>query len=81
MVIPVVMYRFNIINWTTSKLKDGHKIKKIFTMNRMHHPKADVEWIFLLRLKKGRRMLQLENAYKVATIGFNTYLEHITEKY
>ena len=40
----------------------------------MHHPKADMDRMFLLRNEGGGGLIQLETAYKTATIGFDTYL-------
>jgi hypothetical protein len=47
---PVVTYRFNIINLTLAELKWlNRKTRKFLTMNMMHHPKSDVERIYLPR--------------------------------
>ena len=43
-------------------------------MERMHHPRADVDQMYLLRNKGGRGLVQLEIAYKTATIGLDAYL-------
>ena len=45
------------------------------TLNRMHHPKADVSRIYICRKEKGRGMSNLEMAYKTATIGLNNYFQ------
>ena len=41
----------------------------------MHHPKADVERMYLPRKIGGRGLTQLEMAYKTTTVGLNTYLQ------
>ena len=41
----------------------------------MHHPKADVERLYLPRSKGGRGMTQLELTYKTSTIGLFRYLD------
>ena len=44
-VIPVVMYSFNIINWTISEIRRlDTKMCKLLTCNRMHHPKLLVNY-------------------------------------
>ena len=43
-------------------------------MERMHHPRADVDRMYLPRNKGGRGLIQLEIAYKIATIGLDAYL-------
>ena len=45
--VPVVLYSYNIINWTLTELKKMDvKTRKLLTINRMHHPKADVERLY-----------------------------------
>ena len=41
----------------------------------MHHPKADMDRMYLPRNEGGRGLVQLETAYKRATIGLDTYLD------
>ena len=45
------------------------------TLNRMHHPKADVSRMYIPRKEGGRGMINLEMNYKITTIGLNSYLE------
>ena len=45
------------------------------TLNRMHHPKADVSRINIPRKEEGRGMKKLEMAYKTMTMGLNSYLQ------
>ena len=41
--VPVVTYSFNIINWKMSEIKRlDSKTRKLLTIHRMHHLKADV---------------------------------------
>ena len=78
--VPVVLYSFNIVNWTKADiLRMDVKTRKLLTINHMHHPKADVHRIYLPRAEGGRGMMQLENAYKVSTIGLKCYLESTNE--
>ena len=74
--IPVVTYSFNVINWNLSELKNlDAKIRKQLTSNRMHHPKSDVDRLYIPRKDGGRGMIQLELSYKTSTIGLHHYLE------
>ena len=41
----------------------------------MHHPKADMDRMYLLRNEDGGGLIQLQTAYKTATIGLDTYLD------
>ena len=46
--IPIVTYGFNILNWTISEIKRlDIKVRKLLTMNKMHHPKADVDRLYI----------------------------------
>ena len=44
-------------------------------MERMSHPKADVERMYLPREGGGRGLTQLELVLKTTTVGLNMYLE------
>ena len=44
LVVPVVTYSFNIINWKMEELmKLDRKTRKFLTMAKMHHPTVDVD--------------------------------------
>ena len=51
------------------------KTRKLLTLQRIHHPKADMDRMYLLRNEGGRGLIQLQTAYKTATIGLDTYLD------
>ena len=72
---PVVTYSFNIVDWKLEQIRKlDRKTRKLLTMERMHHPIADVDRMYLPRNKGGRGLIQLEIAYKTATIGLDAYL-------
>ena len=74
--IPVVSHSFNVVNWNLEDIKRiNRKIRKLMTLNRMHHPKADVSRMYIPRKEGGRGMINLEMIYKTTTIGSNIYLE------
>ena len=78
--IPVVTYSFNIINWQMQEIRRmDSKIRKLMTIHRMHHPKADVDRIYIPRNNGGRGLLQLELSYKTTTIGLKRYLENTVD--
>ena len=75
--VPVVTYSFNIINWKMEELKKlDRKTRKFLTMAKMHHPKADVDRLYIPRRAGGRGLVQLETTYKTTTIGLDTYLNN-----
>jgi hypothetical protein len=44
--VPVLRYRFGIINWSLEEIKQiDRKTRKMPIMYKMHHPKADIESI------------------------------------
>ena len=64
--MPVVMYSFNIMKWTVPEIRRlDAEIHKLLICNRMHHPKADVDRLYILRNK----VIQPELSYKLTTNG------------
>ena len=50
LVLSVVTYSFTIINWSLTKIKKvDTKIPKLLKIHRMHHPKSDVNILYLPR--------------------------------
>ena len=73
--VPILIYSFVVINWTKAELKRlDTKTRKILTCNRAHHPKADVDRLYLKRSEGGRGLLQVEMTNKLTFIGIQTYL-------
>ena len=69
--VPIVTYGFNILNWTISEIRRiDIKVRKLLTMNKIHHPKADVDRLYIQRSEGEKGLLQLEVLYKTITIGF-----------
>jgi hypothetical protein len=74
--IPVVTYSFNILNWQLSELeKMDTKTRKILTLEKAHHPRSDVNRLYLSRAAGGRGLLQIVTSYKTSTIGLSEYLK------
>ena len=58
--MPVVTYSF-IIDWNTSEIKRlDTKTRKLPTLSKMHHSKADVDRLYLPRNVGGRGLIQLD---------------------
>ncbi len=73
--IPVVTYSFNIVDWKLNNIKRiDTKTRKILTMEKMHHPKADINRLYLPRASGGQGLVQLELTFKTTTIGLDAYL-------
>jgi hypothetical protein len=64
MAVPVLRYSFGIINWRQDKLRKLYmKTRKLLTIHGQHHPKADVERLYVPRIQGGRGLIQLEEAH------------------
>jgi hypothetical protein len=61
----ILRYSFGIINWRLEDIKkiDG-KTRKILTMYKIYHPKADIGSLSLKRKEGERGLSQIEAAYK-----------------
>jgi hypothetical protein len=68
--VPVFRYSFNIINWRIEEIKQiDRKTRKMLTMYKMHHPKADIGRLYVKRKEGGRGLLQVEAAYKAEIVN------------
>jgi len=48
--VPVVRHSFDITNWRTEEIKKiDRKTRKMLTMCKMHHPKADTDRLYIKR--------------------------------
>jgi ElaB/YqjD/DUF883 family membrane-anchored ribosome-binding protein len=73
--VPVLRYSFGIINWRMEEIKEIDRItRKMRTMYKMHHPKADIDRLYVKRKEGGRRLVQVETAYKAEIINIAEYL-------
>jgi hypothetical protein len=71
-------YSFGVINWRLEEIKQiDRKSRKMLTMYKMHHPKADIDRLHIKR-KVGRGLVQVEAAYKAEIIHI---AEHLNSKY
>jgi hypothetical protein len=65
-------YGLGIISWSIEEIKQmGKKTRKMLTLYKMHHPKADID---IKRNEGGRGLVQVEAAYKAEIIKFAEYL-------
>ena len=79
--VPVITYSFNVINWKLSDLqKIDRKTRKMLTREGMHHPKADVDRLYLPRTSGGRGLIQLELTLKTTTVGLDAYLQKTKDR-
>ena len=73
--VPVLRYSFGIINWRIEEIKKiDRKTRKMLTMYKMHHPKADIYRLYVKRKEEGRGLVQVEAVYKAEIINIAEYL-------
>jgi len=73
--VPILRYTFGIINWRPEEIKKiDSKTIKMLTMHKMHHPTADIDRLHVKRKGGGRRLVQIEAAYKAEIINIAEYL-------
>ena len=73
--VRVLRYSFGIINRRIKDLnKTDIKTRKILTMYKVHHPKADIDRLYVKRKERGRRLVQVEAAYKAEITSTAEYL-------
>ena len=74
--VPIISYSFTIVNWTDAEIiQIDRKTRKLLTCHGAHHPKADVDRLYLKRADGGRGLLQIEITNKITVIGMQEYLE------
>ena len=64
--VPVLSYSFGIINWHQEELqKLDRKTRELLTIHGQHHPKADLDHLYVSRKQGGRGFRQLEAVHAV----------------
>ena len=72
----MLRYSFGIINWRTEKIKKiDRKTRKMLTMYKMDHPKADIDRLYVKRKEGGRGLVQIEAAYEAEIMNIAEYLK------
>jgi hypothetical protein len=73
--IPVLRYSFGMINWRLEEIKKiDRKTRKILRVYKMHHPKADIDRLYVRRKERGRGLSQIVAAFRTEIINIAEYL-------
>jgi predicted GNAT family acetyltransferase len=73
--VPVLRYSFGIITRRIEEIKQiDRKTRKMLTMYKMHHTKADIDRLYVKRKEEGRGLVQAEATYKAEIINISEYL-------
>jgi DNA polymerase II large subunit len=68
-------YSFGINSWRLEEIKQiDRKTRKMLTMYKMHHPKADIDRLHVNKKVGERGLVQVEAAYKTEIINVAEYL-------
>jgi len=63
---PVLRYSFGTVNWYQEELqKLDRKTRKLLTIHGQHHPKADVDGLYVSTKQGGRGLIKLQAAHAV----------------
>jgi len=61
--VPGLRVSFGIINWHQEELQNlDRKTRKLQSTHGQHHPKADIDHLYVPRKQGGRGLKQLEEA-------------------
>jgi GNAT superfamily N-acetyltransferase len=73
--LPVLRYSFGIINCHQEELRKlDRKARKLLTIHGQHHPKADVDSLYVSRKYRGRGLMQLEETYIIEITKLMEYV-------
>jgi hypothetical protein len=74
--VPVLRYSFGIINWHQEEIrKVDRTTRKMLTIHRQHHPRADIDRLYFPRKEVGRGVMQVEGTYRAETRNLVEYVE------
>jgi hypothetical protein len=80
-VVPVLRYSFDIVNWRLEEIrKIDRKTRNALTLYKMHHPKADIDRLYLKRTEGGRGPLQSKATCRAEKISIAEYLNTNIQK-
>ena len=79
--VSIVRYGAGIISWTKMELEElDRRTRKLMTMYGVHHPKADVDRLYLQRCEGGRSLLGLEDCAQVEVYSLEKPVSASKEK-
>ena len=78
----MVYFKYIIVNtmrsgdnkYNNNNNNNDRKTRKMLTMYKMHHPKADTDRLYVKRKEGGRGLVQIKVAYKAEIINIAEYL-------
>ena len=73
----MIRYGAGIIGWTKAILQAlDRKTRKMLTIYGAHHPKADVDRMYLSRAEGGRDVIGVEDCVRIEIDSLEKYLQN-----
>ena len=73
--IPVLRYSAPFLKWRKTELQElDRRTRKLLTMHNAHHPKSNVERIYIPRKEGGRGLLNVEDTVNTAILALEEYV-------
>ena len=78
--VPVIRYGAGILDWTQEELqKLDRKTRKILTGSGAHHPRSDVDRLYVDRKDGGRGLVSIEECVRREENAMTTYVQTTTD--
>ena len=79
--VSIIRYGAGIISWTKMELEElDRRTRKLMTRYGAHHPKTNVDRLYLQRCEGGRGLLGLEDCVQVEVHSLEKYLSTLNGK-
>lgn len=79
--VALVRYSAGIVDWNKEELcKIDRKSRKLMTINRALHPRADIDRLYLPRCEGGRGLISIENCVRVEECSLSDYVRRTNQE-
>ena len=79
--VSLIRYSAGVLNWTVEELKKmDTSTRKLMTLNRMLHPRANVARLYLPREEGGKGMISVEECIRLEEYSLSDYIKRRTSK-
>ena len=78
--VAIVRYGAGILKWTGAELNEmDRKTRKLMTLNGGHHPRADVDRLYMKRANGGRGLIGVEDCVRIEQDSLLKYISKSEE--
>ena len=78
--VSIIRYGAGVLEWTQAELAElDRKTRKLLTMYNAHHPKANVDRLYLKRSAGGRGLISVDNCVEMEKCSLSKYLGNSNE--